>query len=48
MSVSDIKIKLYDLYNKIAMSDYQKENYPVEIEDVIGHLGECIDILENV
>lgn len=47
MSTNEVINKIVELYMDIVESDYEKENYPMEIEDVVDKLGECLELLGN-
>ena len=45
MKIHEIKAMIKYLYDDIYYADYQKENYPKEIEDVMEKLSECLELL---
>ena len=46
MSISEVKTRLDELYKDIVSSDYNKENFPLEIEDIVDKLRDCLELLD--
>ena len=46
MSTKEVKDQIFKIYYSLLKADYQKESYPLEMEDVVEHLGECLDLLK--
>lgn len=45
MKINEIKAIIKYLHDDITHADYQKENYPTVIEDVLDKLNECLTLL---